>query len=38
MMSRVLVAVPGVAVILAAVYFGGPVFGVFALAVALGAL
>lgn len=38
MMSRVLVAVPGVAVILAAVYFGGPVFGIFALAVAIGAL
>lgn len=38
MMSRVLVAVPGVAVILAAVYFGGPVFAAFALVVALAAL
>lgn len=38
MMSRVLVAIPGVAVILAAVYFGGPVFAAFALAVALAAL
>ncbi len=38
MMSRVLVAVPGVAVILTAVYLGGPVFAAFALAVAVAAL
>ena len=38
MMSRVLVAVPGIAVILAAVYFGGPVFAAFALVVGLAAL
>jgi phosphatidate cytidylyltransferase len=38
MMSRIIVAIPGIAVILAAVWLGGPVFGVFALAVALGAL
>ncbi len=37
-MGRILVAIPGVAVILAAVYFGGPVFAAFALLVALGAL
>lgn len=38
MMSRVLVAIPGVALILAAVWLGGPVFAAFALAVALAAL
>lgn len=37
-MSRVLVAIPGVALILLAVYLGGPVFALFALAVAIGAL
>lgn len=38
MMSRILVAVPGIALILAAVWLGGPVFAAFALVVALGAL
>lgn len=38
MMSRILVAIPGVALILAAVWLGGPVFAAFALAVALAAL
>lgn len=38
MTSRILVAIPGIAAILAAVWLGGPVFGAFALAVALGAL
>ena len=35
MINRILVAIPGIAVILAAVYFGGPVFAAFALVVAL---
>lgn len=38
MINRILVAIPGIAVILAAVYFGGPVFAAFALVVALAAL
>lgn len=38
MMGRILVAVPGIALILAATWLGGPVFAAFALVVALGAL
>ncbi len=38
MMSRVAIAIPGIAVIVAAVYFGGPVFAAFALVVSLAAL
>ena len=38
MMSRIAIAIPGIAVIVAAVYFGGPVFAAFALIVALAAL
>ncbi len=38
MTSRLLVAIPGIAIILLAVALGGPVFALFALAVAIGAL
>lgn len=38
MMSRLIIGVPGIAVVILAVVVGGPVFALFALAVAIGAL
>ncbi len=38
MMSRLIIGVPGIAVVILAVVIGGPVFALFALAVAIGAL
>lgn len=38
MMGRLVIAVPGIAVVILAVVIGGPVFALFALAVAIGAL
>lgn len=38
MMSRLIIGVPGIAVVIVAVVIGGPVFALFALAVAIGAL